>query len=421
MTLALCQDIQAHAYDYPVRFFEERAWSIERRLPRPERIAQALEMIQSAQRPMIIAGGGVLYAEAEAELAAVAQLFGIPVGETVAGKGAMQEDTLLTLGGVGVSGAGSAGKLIHEADLVLCVGTRLTDFATGSQSAFQHPDVKFVSINVNGHDAYKQGALAIVADAREALAALLAAGEAAGARPNPAYLEEIAVVKQEWQGLLAREVFVPHAGEAMSAMEAIQVLNEEAQAGDTVVAAAGAPPSDLHQVWDTSGGRHCHLEFGYSCMGYEIPAGLGVRMTQPEGEVYVIVGDGTYLMQPSELVTAVQEGLKITVVVMNNHGFQIIRRLQMGKAGISFGNEFRARDELRESPGRRLPGHRLRQECREHGGEGLERRHARRSAAGVTRGESGDAPLCHRGRDRTASLRAVVGGVVGRCAGRGER
>ena len=344
VTLALPQDIQAHAYDYPVHFFEERTWSIERRLPHPQRIRQALELIKVSKRPMIIAGGGVLYSEAEAELLAVAKKFGIPVGETFAGKGAMPEDSPLTLGGYGVTGTGSAGNLMHKADLVICIGTRLTDFTTGSQSAFNHPEVKFISVNVSGHDAYKQGALPIVADAREALKALLAAAEEANIRPNSAYLEEVAVARQEWQALLENDIFVQHEGEAMSQLHTINVINDQAQAGDTIIAAAGGPPGDLHQLWDTAGRRHCHLEFGFSCMGYEIPAGLGVRLAQPEGEVYVFIGDGTYLMQPTELVTAMQEGLKITILLMNNHGFQIIRRLQMGRVGISFGNEFRARD-----------------------------------------------------------------------------
>ncbi len=345
VALALPQDVQAHAYNYPAHFFKERAWSIERRFPNPQRIAETLEMLKAAERPMIIAGGGVLYSEAGAELQAVAERFGIPVGETMAGKGAMANDAALSMGGFGVTGTGSAGKIMSQADLVICVGTRLTDFSTGSQSAFNHPNVKFISINVNGHDAYKQGALPVVADAREALHALLQAAETTDIKPNSGYLEEIAVAKQEWQNLLTTGVFIERKNEAMSQLNAINVANEYAQAGDTIVAAAGGPPGDLHQLWDTSGGRTCHLEFGYSCMGYEIPAGLGVRMAQPEGEVYVFVGDGTYLMQPSELVTALQEGLKITVLVMNNHGFQIIRRLQMGRVGVSFGNEFRARDE----------------------------------------------------------------------------
>lgn len=344
VTIALPQDIQTHAYDYPTHFFEERIWRVERRLPDPRRIQEAMELLQAAERPMIIAGGGVIYSEAKSELLALAEKFGIAVGETMAGKSALANDHPLSLGGYGVTGTGQAGRMMSKADLVICIGTRLTDFTTGSQSAFNHPDVKFISINVNGHDAYKQGALPIIADAREALRALLGAAEATEIKPNSAYLEEIAVEREAWQKKLEAETFVIHPGEVFNQQHALHILNEMAQPGDTVISAAGGLPGDLHQLWDTSNGRACHLEFGNSCMGYEIPAGLGVRMAQPEGEVYVYVGDGTYLMQPTELVTSMQEGLKITVLVSENHGFQIIRRLQMGRVGISFGNEFRARD-----------------------------------------------------------------------------
>lgn len=345
VTLALPQDVQAHAYAYPEIFFAERTWTVERRRPDPVRIAQALELINAAECPLIIAGDGVLYSEAEAELAAMAEKFGIPVGETFAGKGTMPDATPLAMGGCGVTGTGPAGTLMSEADLVICVGTRLTDSSTGTQSAFNNPGVRFISINVNGHDAFKQGAVPVVADAREALKALLeAAGEGAAIRSRSAYHGRVADLKQAWQQRLTSEVFVPHPDEAMSQPQAIGLINRQAQAGDTIIAAAGGAPGDLHQLWETSGRRHCHLEFGFSCMGYEIPAGLGQRLAQPRGEVYILIGDGTYLMQPTELVTAMQEGLKITVLLMNNHGFQIIRRLQMGRVGISFGNEFRARD-----------------------------------------------------------------------------
>jgi 3D-(3,5/4)-trihydroxycyclohexane-1,2-dione acylhydrolase (decyclizing) len=343
--IALPQDIQSHAFDYPAYFFEERVWEIERRLPNPARIGAAIEMLKRAKRPFIIAGGGVIYSEARAELQAFANKYGIPVGETFAGKGAMPDDTGMSLGGVGVTGAGSGGKLVSQADLIICIGTRLTDFTTGSQSAFNNPDVQFISINVNGHDGYKQGALPIIADAREALRALTVAADQAGLRPDPGYYEEIGVAKEEWQELLQKEVFVAHPGEKFSQLHAINVVNAQAQPGDTIVAAAGGPPGDLHQLWETSNQRNCHLEFGFSCMGYEIPAGLGVRIAQPEGEVYVMIGDGTYLMQPSELVTSAKEGLKITIVLFQNNGFQIIRRLQMGRVGVSFGNEFRRRSD----------------------------------------------------------------------------
>ena len=349
VTLALPQDIQAHAYDYPAYFFEERTWEVERRLPHPAKISKALEMIQAAERPMIIAGGGVLYSDAGKDLQAFAEKFGIPVGETMAGKGSMPDESPMRIGGYGVTGTGSGGTLMAQADLVICIGTRLTDFTTGSQSAFNHPNVQFISINVNNHDAFKQGALPIVADAREALRALMSESEAMQIIPNSAYLEDIAVTKQDWDEMLAKDVYVIHDGEIFNQHHAINVINNYARPGDTIVAAAGGLPGDLHQLWDTTNDRTCHLEFGNSCMGYELPASLGVRMAYEakgdEGEVYCCVGDGTFLMQPTELATAMQEGLKITIIVMVNHGFQIIRRLQMGRSGVSFGNEFRARDD----------------------------------------------------------------------------
>jgi 3D-(3,5/4)-trihydroxycyclohexane-1,2-dione acylhydrolase (decyclizing) len=344
VTLALPQDVQAHAYDYPAHFFRKRVWRVERRLPDPRRLEEAVALLREAQRPVILVGGGVHYAEAWAELQELAEGLGIPVGETFAGKGAMRNASPMALGGHGLEGTGAAFRIVSQADLVISIGTRLTDFATGSQSCFNHPQVKFVSLNVCGHDAYKQGALPIVADAREALRALHQAARAAGVRPRPAYLQEIADARKAWAEKLRQEVYTQHEGEALSQGELIDALNAEAQPGDTVVAAAGGPPGDLMKLWDATGGRACHLEFGYSCMGYEIPAGLGVRMAQPEGEVLVLIGDGTYLMNPTELMTAVQEGLKITVVLSENHGYQCIRRLQMWRTGVSFGNEFRHRD-----------------------------------------------------------------------------
>jgi 3D-(3,5/4)-trihydroxycyclohexane-1,2-dione acylhydrolase (decyclizing) len=344
VTIALPQDVQSHAYDYPAHFFRERRWRIERPLPDPERVREAVALLKEAKRPVIIAGGGVHYSEACRELQEFAEALGIPVGETFAGKGALLESSPLALGGHGLEGTGSAAAIASGADLVICVGTRLTDFITGSQSCFNHPQVRFVSINVSGHDAAKQGALPILADAREALGALHKAALSAGVRPRPAYLEEVAAARRTWDETIQREVATHHAGEAMSQGELILALNQEVRPGDTIIAAAGGPPGDLLKLWDCTGGRACHLEFGYSCMGYEIPAGLGVRLAQPEGEVYVLVGDGTYLMNPTELMTAVQEGLKITIVLAENHGYQCIRRLQMWRTGVSFGNEFRRRD-----------------------------------------------------------------------------
>lgn len=348
VTISLPQDVQMEAYEYPACFFEKRIWSIERRLPNPGLIDLGVQLLKQAKRPVILAGGGVHYAEAWDELQAFSEDLGIPVGETFAGKGAIRKPSKLLLGGHGVTGNPAAARIVSEADLVIAVGTRLTDFTTGSQAAFQNPKVKFINVNVSSHDAYKQGALPITADAKEALKALLTAATSAGMKPNASYLKLVHSVKEEWKKRVRKEVFHPTPGEAMSQGELLGILNQESQPVDIVVAAAGSPPGDLHKLWDVNGAAACHLEFGFSCMGYEIPAGLGVRMAQPQGEVYVFIGDGTYLMNPTELVTAMQEGLKITVILSENHGYQCIRQLQMDKVGHGFGNEFRERDPKTE-------------------------------------------------------------------------
>lgn len=344
VTIAIPQDVQAHAYDYPLHFFEKRVWRIERRPPVPQRIKEAIALLKAAKRPLIIAGGGVHYSEAWAELKTLAEQCGIPVGETFGGKGCMKDPSPMALGAFGVTGTPFAGKLGAEADLILSVGTRLTDFATGSQGAFANPNVKFININVDGHDAYKQGALPVVADGREALRALTAAASEAGITPDANYVEEIQAGKAAWNRTVTEEIYIDHPNEAMNPARLVQVLNEEARDGDCVIAAAGSPPGDLHRLWDATGGAACYLEFGFSCMGWEIPAALGARMTGKHGEVYVYIGDGTYLMNPTELMTAIQEGLKITIIISENHGYQIIWSLQQARAGREFGNEFRSRD-----------------------------------------------------------------------------
>ena len=344
VTIALPQDIQAHAYDYPAHFFRERRWRVERRAPDPERIREAVALLAAAQRPVLIAGGGVHYSEAWNELEEFAEALGIPVGETFAGKGALKEISPIALGGIGLEGTGTAAAIIAAADLVISVGTRLTDFATGSQSCFRHPEVRFININVCGHDAFKQGALPIVADAAIGACGPAPGALEAGVRPRAAYQAEVAKARGAWGEKMRAEVFQPREGEAMSQGQLIGLLNREAQPETRSSPPRAARPETCSSSGMSTGGRHCHLEFGYSCMGYEIPAGLGVRLAQPEGEVFVLIGDGTYLMNPTELVTAVQEGSKITVIVSENHGYQCIRRLQMWRTGISFGNEFRHRD-----------------------------------------------------------------------------
>lgn len=344
VTISLPQDVQAHAYDYPAHFFEKRVWRVERRPPTSERVTEAIELLKAAKRPMIIAGGGVHYSEAWDALAEFAETCGIPVGETFGGKGAMRASSDWAIGAFGVTGTPAGAGIAAEADLVIAVGTRLTDFSTGSQTAFPNPDVRFIGINVAGHDAYKQGALPVTADAREALTALVASAREAGIRTGSSYREEVRRHMDAYHRTLKEEVYVDHPGEAMSQARLIQTLNGEAREGDCVIAAAGSPPGDLHRLWDVTGGAACYLEFGYSCMGWELPAGLGTRMAGKHNEIFVYIGDGTYLMNPTELMTAMQEGLKVTVVISENHGYQIIRALQMGRAGRSFGNEFRRRD-----------------------------------------------------------------------------
>ncbi|HET8814982.1 MAG TPA: 3D-(3,5/4)-trihydroxycyclohexane-1,2-dione acylhydrolase (decyclizing) [Solirubrobacterales bacterium] len=339
---ALPQDIQTEAYDFPAAFFAERDWVIGRPAPQADQIEAVAALLAEAQQPLIIAGGGVLYSEAEAELAGLADELGIPVTETFAGKGAVQVDSWWNMGGIGLEGNPASNALAAEADLVLHIGTRLTDFATGSQSLFANPEVRFASINVVDRDARKQGGVPIVADAKLALTALLEAARGAGAAVRRDWGARVRAERSRWLATRA-EALQPGDATPMTQGQLIGLLNADARSGDTIVAAAGSPPGDLQKVWESTDGRSCHLEFGFSCMGYELPATLGVRLAQPEGEVIALIGDGTFLMQPTELVTAAQEGLKITIVVSDNHGFQVIRRLQLAAAGRHFGNELRYR------------------------------------------------------------------------------
>ena len=340
VVIALPQDIQTEAYDFPEAFFAPRDWPIHRPAPHPDDIAGVAELIAAAEQPVIIAGGGVLYSHAEGELAALAEQLGIPVVETFAGKGAVQQDVWWGMGGVGLEGNPAANALAKAADLVIGVGTRLTDFTTGSQSVFENPGVRFASINVVDRDARKQGATPVPADAKLALAALRAATH--DVAPREAWGDRARDEKQAW--LPVRAAALASSGATpISQGELIGALNESARPGDTIIAAAGGPPGDLQKVWDATGERHCHLEFGFSCMGYELPATLGVRLAQDDGQVMALIGDGTFLMQPSELATAAQEGLKVTVVISDNHGYQVIRRLQMHTTGRHYGNEMRYR------------------------------------------------------------------------------
>jgi 3D-(3,5/4)-trihydroxycyclohexane-1,2-dione acylhydrolase (decyclizing) len=361
VVISLPQDIQSHAYDWPAGFSAERDWTIRR--PQPDRgeVDAVLSLLATATRPLIIAGGGVIYSGATAELERLAGLAGIPVLETFAGKGAVQQRAWWQIGGIGLEGTPAANTLARDADLVLTVGARLTDFATASQSLFANPAVRFASINVNPRDADRLGATGIIADARLALTALADGVERADIRAPGQWQTHAKQVAAEW--IMARAAAVDpdrpfnpaQAGPdvvtttdaVLTQGQVIGVMQEHARSGDVVIAAAGGPPGDLLKVWDATGGRRCHLEFGFSCMGYEIPAAIGVRLAdaQPGTRVVSFLGDGTFLLAPTELVTAAQEGLAVTLVVPDNHGYQVIHRLQMLRSGHEFGNEFRYRPE----------------------------------------------------------------------------
>lgn len=345
-TIALPQDIQSVAFDYPVNFFRKQIWRIERRQPDRRRIDETVSLLKGAKQPYILAGGGVHYSKAWGELREFSDKFGIPVGETHSGRGALRDESPLLIGGSGHTGTPLSGKYAAEADLVFLIGTRLADFATGSYSAWQNPNVRFASINVSGAHAHKLGALPIVADAREALRELTSAASSAGIRPNPGYVESLAVDREAWLQQKRDTVYVQYPNERMSQAQVIGVLNAFMDAGDTLVCAAGTAPGDLHQLFEATGGRALHLEFGNSCMGYDIPGAIGVRLARPdEGEVYVFLGDGNYLLHPMELKTAVQEGVKLTVILLQNDGFQSIHGHQKVLVGHSLGNEFRVRNE----------------------------------------------------------------------------
>jgi 3D-(3,5/4)-trihydroxycyclohexane-1,2-dione acylhydrolase (decyclizing) len=342
-TLALPEDVQAEAFDFPASFFDRRVWHVRRPPPEPELLDQAVGLIRASTRPLVIAGGGAIYAEATAELRAFAERLGIPVAETQAGKGALPWNHPLNAGPVGANGGLAANRLARDADLIIAVGTRLGDFVTASKSAFRHPEVRFLGVNLVPLDAHKLRALPLVADAKRALAALLQALSAAGYRTAAAYQEEVSRLKAEWDAVVddLRAVKDPS---CLAQSEVIGLVNEAAGGDGVVVCAAGSMPGDLLKLWRPEDPKAYHLEYGYSTMGYEIPGGLGVKLADPDRRVFVMIGDGSYLMMNSEIVTAVQEGINVTVVLVDNHGFQSIHGLQRSVGSPSFGNELRYRD-----------------------------------------------------------------------------
>jgi 3D-(3,5/4)-trihydroxycyclohexane-1,2-dione acylhydrolase (decyclizing) len=349
VTVSLPEDVQAEVYDWPERFFERRVWRVRRPLPEADVVAEVVRLVQAAKRPLIVAGGGAIYSSAEAALDTFSTAFGIPVSESQAGKGVLPWNHPMNVGPVGANGGLAANRLARDADLVLAIGTRLGDFVTASKSIFQNPDATVVGINVNAFDAIKLHAVPMVADAREAIDALTTSLRAAGhAGTDQAYRDRIGDLKEEWDARV--DFHRTPSGETaeLAQPEVIGIVNDAVGGHATVVCAAGSLPGDLLKLWRPEDSKAYHLEYGYSCMGYEIPAGLGVKMAEPGREVVVAIGDGTYLMLNSEIVTAVAEGLRITVVVFDNHGFQCIKDLA-ASVGVTtqFGNELRFRDPER--------------------------------------------------------------------------
>ncbi|MDQ3685287.1 MAG: 3D-(3,5/4)-trihydroxycyclohexane-1,2-dione acylhydrolase (decyclizing), partial [Acidobacteriota bacterium] len=340
VTLALPQDVQAEAWDYPAELFERRVWHIPRPLADRTLLARAAEWIRVAQQPFIITGGGVIYSEACEALARFVEQTGIPVGETMAGKGALPWNHPQNLEALGATGTPGANILARDADLVIAVGTRLGDFTTASKTAFQNASVRFVNINIAELDAHKHAALPLVADARSTLDELREMLE--GYAVADEYATRIASFKEQWKVEVDR-LFTLRQGPPVSQSEVIGIVNSFSRPEDVVVCAAGSLPGDLHKLWRTHDPKGYHLEYGNSCMGYEIAGGLGVKMADPAREVYVMVGDGSYLMMSTEIVTALQEGYKLNIILLNNYGFSSIGGLSQALGSDGFGTDYRAR------------------------------------------------------------------------------
>jgi 3D-(3,5/4)-trihydroxycyclohexane-1,2-dione acylhydrolase (decyclizing) len=349
VTIALPQDVQAEAHDWPDELFARRVWHIARPVPEPAALARAAALIRSARRPLVVAGGGVHYSEATEALRQFAEATGIPVADTQAGKGALLWDHAQAVGGVGSTGSPVANALAREADVVIGVGTRYSDFTTASRTAFQNPDVRFVNLNVAAFDAAKHAGEMLVADAREGLDALT--GALAGYRVENTWSERT----EEWNRVVDEAFHLDHRP-LPAQTEVLGALNEEMAPRDVVVQAAGSMPGDLQMLWRARDPKQYHVEYAYSCMGYEIAGGLGIKMAAPDREVFALVGDGSYLMMASEIVTAVSEGIKLNLVIVQNHGFASIGALSESLGSQRFGTSYRYRNpETGQLDGAKLP------------------------------------------------------------------
>ena len=338
VTLAFPQDVQAEAFDCPEEFLAERTWHVPRAQADPDSLARAVDAIRGASRPLIVAGGGVIYSGASDQLRAFCEATGVPVGETQAGKGSLPYDHPSCLGAIGATGTFAANRVAAEADVVIGIGTRYSDFTTASKTAFRDRGVRFVNVNVADFDAAKQSGVRVVADARAALEQLTEALDSWSVGDD--YRAEAARLNREWDEEVTRLYSVGH-GPLPAQSEVLGAVNDASAPADVVVCAAGSLPGDLHKLWRTRDPKGYHVEYGYSCMGYEIAGGLGVKLAAPEREVYVLVGDGSYLMLSSELVTAVQEDVKLTVVLVDSHGFNSIGALSRSVGLDGFGTQHR--------------------------------------------------------------------------------
>ncbi|TCL70137.1 3D-(3,5/4)-trihydroxycyclohexane-1,2-dione acylhydrolase (decyclizing) [Rhizobium sp. BK251] len=336
VTLALCQDVQAEAFDYPESFFEERVWTHRRPLPDADELANAVALIRKAQNPIIIAGGGVLYSQATKELKDFAEAHGIPVAVTQAGKSAIDETLPLALGSIGVTGTSASNAIAENADVVIAVGTRCQDFTTGSWALFKNDNLQMIGLNIAGPDAMKHDSHPLVTDAREGLKALSAA--LAGWRAPASLAEQATREKKVWMEAAAKAMATTNAALPSDAQVIGAVSRTIGGANTILLCAAGGLPGELHKLWPATAPGSYHMEYGFSCMGYEIAGGLGAKMARPDKDVVVMVGDGSYMMMNSELATSVMLGLKLTIVVLDNRGYGCINRLQMGTGGANFNN-----------------------------------------------------------------------------------
>jgi len=352
VTLALPQDVQTEAFGYPLDLFEKRIWTIPRARPDLAQLQKAVQWIRESHMPLIIAGGGVHYSEAPQALQTFVQRAGIPVGETQAGKGSLRYDEPLNLGAIGSTGTAGANLIARDADLIIGIGTRYSDFTTASKTAFQNPAVRFININVAEIDAYKNNAIPLIGDARAILDELSIA--LADWQTSDAYRQRCQHYNQVWD-LEVQRIYDQQSQPMLTQGEVIGMVNTFSQPGDVVLCAAGSLPGDLHKLWRTRDPRGYHVEYGYSCMGYEIAGGMGAALADPARTVYIMVGDGSYLMMNSELVTMVQEHIKAVIVLLDNHGFASIGGLSKSVGSDGFGTKYRYRTDSHQLDGDPLP------------------------------------------------------------------